>query len=163
MNKTWICWTTSNQNWLDAVCVLSRIGSSAGEGLDHQVGDLWADRTQHKKPAAQSAKKKLGTRPLIKATICFAWIWLYFFAVFITFTFHTVEKSQFRALGHCDLKNHLVSHTGEKPLRFMPSLGNNALFLIISFHSSRYRGLHWGWAARDGGNRCWERGPHRSS
>ena len=80
-------------------------------------------------------------------------------AVFITFAFHTVEKSQFRALGHCDLKNHLVSHTGEKPLRFMPSLGNNALFLIISFHSSRYWGLHWGWggSAREGGGRCWMR------
>ena len=31
--------------------------------------EIWADRTQHKKPAAQSAKKKLGTRPLIRATI----------------------------------------------------------------------------------------------
>ena len=32
-------------------------------------------------------------------------------------------------------------------------------FLIISFRSSRYWGLHWGWggSAREGGGRCWMR------
>ena len=34
-------------------------------GLDRQDGDLWADRTQHQKSAAQSAKKELGSRPLV--------------------------------------------------------------------------------------------------
>ena len=35
-----------------------------------------------------------------------------FVHIFITFTFqHIVEKSQFSALSHSDLRKHLVSHT----------------------------------------------------
>ena len=80
---------------------------------------------------------------------------------FSPFTFqHIVGRSQFSALCHSDLREHLVSHTGEKPLRCTTSLGSHELFLIFSFWFSRYRGLHWGWggSARGGGGRRWMRG-----
>ena len=80
---------------------------------------------------------------------------------FSPFTFqHIVGRSQFSALCHSDLREHLVSHTGEKPLRCTTSLESHELFLIFSFWFSRYRGLHWGWggSARGGGGRRWMRG-----
>ena len=48
---------------------------------------------------------------------------VFFLHNFITFTFqHIVGRSQFSALCHFDLKEHLVSQTGGKPLRCTPSL-----------------------------------------
>ena len=58
---------------------------------------------------------------------------------------HSGETPIFGSFLLWSLKAFALSHTGEKPLRFTPSLGSHALFLIFSYCFTRYRGLHCHW------------------